>query len=171
MQSVAETWAAFAARVVPKEADEIQIQEMRRAFYAGSYSMLMNVREGISEDTPEEEGVEQLVALQDECEAFFTTIIGTPRERAYTFPNAPAAPSVTSAITPPDIAHTIPDVDGIKSILNDLGGVVGRALPDGWGFVLLLFTYGEGGSLFYISSANREDVIATMKEFIRKQVS
>lgn len=46
-------------------------------------------------------------------------------------------------------------------------------MPDGWGFTLLMFNYGVGeklgDGLFYLSSANREDMIATMREFIAKE--
>lgn len=57
----------------------------------------------------------------------------------------------------------------IKALLNDLGGMLGAQMPEGWGFTLLLFTYGEDGSLFYISSANRQDMLNTMAEFIGKK--
>jgi hypothetical protein len=36
-------------------------------------------------------------------------------------------------------------------------------------FSLMIFSYGEQGSLFYISSAQRDDMIKTMREFIQKQ--
>jgi hypothetical protein len=42
-----------------------------------------------------------------------------------------------------------------------------EAVP-GYGFALLIFQYGEGGNMFYTSSAQRDDVIAAMKEFIEK---
>lgn len=56
----------------------------------------------------------------------------------------------------------------MKTTLNNLGGVIGGALPEGWGFTLLLFRYGEGGDLFYISSAQRADVLQMMREFLEK---
>jgi len=52
--------------------------------------------------------------------------------------------------------------------LNKLGGVVGNALPEGWGFTLLLFSYGPDGQLFYISSAQRADVLNMMREFLQR---
>lgn len=41
-------------------------------------------------------------------------------------------------------------------------------LPDGMGFALLLFDFGPNGALFYISNAQRADMLNTMKEFIAK---
>lgn len=55
----------------------------------------------------------------------------------------------------------------IEQIIRRLGKLIGKQLPEGWGF-LMLFTYGKDGSLFYRSSAQREDVINVMKEFIRR---
>ena len=42
-------------------------------------------------------------------------------------------------------------------------------LPAGMGFTLLMFDYGDGGNMFYTSTAKREDMIKAMKEFISKQ--
>jgi hypothetical protein len=68
----------------------------------------------------------------------------------------------------PDMNYTTADAAEIRPLLQKLGGHIGSALPEGWGFNLLLFTYGEGGSLFYISSAERQDVIALMREYIQR---
>jgi hypothetical protein len=76
----------------------------------------------------------------------------------------------TDAKVSPTAEHnyTTSDAVTMRPILQRLGGVVGEALPEGWGFNLLLFTYGKGGSLFYISSAERGDVMAVMREFIQR---
>ena len=71
--------------------------------------------------------------------------------------------------TPPDINYTIPDPHGIQPILKAIAADIHERLPLGFGFTLLLFEYGEGGGLFYISSAERSDMIAAMKEFIQRQ--
>lgn len=57
----------------------------------------------------------------------------------------------------------------LKELLRNAGQQIKKDLPKDVGFTLLLFDYGEGGSLFYLSSATREDMVATMKEFIAKQ--
>lgn len=56
----------------------------------------------------------------------------------------------------------------VESCLKDIGNKLRSMMPEGYGFTLLIFTYGEGGSMFYTSSADRQDVIAAMREFIAK---
>lgn len=56
----------------------------------------------------------------------------------------------------------------IEKILKKIGHKIGDLLPQGWGFTLLIFNFGEKGNLFYISNAKREDMIKTMQEFIDK---
>lgn len=41
-------------------------------------------------------------------------------------------------------------------------------LPKGMGFVLLMFDFGDKGNMFYISDAQRDDVLKSMQEFIDK---
>jgi hypothetical protein len=58
----------------------------------------------------------------------------------------------------------------IEGLLKEIGSLIDGALhkfPD-YGFTLMLFTYGEGGELFYISSAQRKDMIRAMQEFQQK---
>lgn len=57
----------------------------------------------------------------------------------------------------------------VEGILNDIGQKLGEKMPAGFGFNLLIFSFGENGSMFYISNAQRPDMIAAMKEFIGKQ--
>lgn len=57
----------------------------------------------------------------------------------------------------------------IKNILMDMARILGREVPSGWGFTLFLFSFGPGGHLFYISSANREDMISTINEWLAHQ--
>jgi hypothetical protein len=46
--------------------------------------------------------------------------------------------------------------------------VIGKAikgfLPEGYGFTLILYSYGEGGVMTYISSGQREDCIKMLRE-------
>lgn len=37
---------------------------------------------------------------------------------------------------------------------------------EGFGFCLLVFDFGEGGNMNYMSNANREDMVTAMKECI-----
>jgi hypothetical protein len=57
----------------------------------------------------------------------------------------------------------------VQRLLRTIGGNIDEDLPDGWGFTLFLYNYGEGGALFYISSAERATMIETVKEWLAKQ--
>lgn len=57
----------------------------------------------------------------------------------------------------------------IKQVLRDIAVRIKNMLPKEWGFTLFLFSYGEDRSLFYISSARREDMISSVKEWLAKQ--
>lgn len=56
----------------------------------------------------------------------------------------------------------------IQTLLRQIAEKIGEQMPDGWGFTLLMFSYGQAGNLFYISSAQRQDIMNTMREFIQK---
>lgn len=51
-----------------------------------------------------------------------------------------------------------------------LADVISEALHAGTGFALLIFDFGEGGNLSYISNAQREDMLRAMREFIDKHM-
>jgi len=59
--------------------------------------------------------------------------------------------------------------DKVKVQLNDIAKKIGGALDKGWGFLLMLFEYGPKGSMFYISSAERESCMDMAQEWINKQ--
>lgn len=46
------------------------------------------------------------------------------------------------------------------------GKMIGDVLPEGVGFVFLLFDFGEGGNMAYMSNAVRQDMIATLRELV-----
>ena len=56
----------------------------------------------------------------------------------------------------------------IEVQLKEIGHLIGDRLPAGWGFNLMIFDFGKKGSMFYISNAQRGDVIRLMREFIKK---
>ena len=68
--------------------------------------------------------------------------------------------------------YQIKDVE-IEAILKKLGKLIGKEMPTGWGFTLLMFDFNKqkDESLFYISNGNRQDVLKTMLEFISKETS
>lgn len=56
----------------------------------------------------------------------------------------------------------------IEELLRLIGRKLKNQMPSGYGFSLLIFGFSPGNELFYISSAQREDMIRTMQEFIAK---
>ena len=56
----------------------------------------------------------------------------------------------------------------IETLLRRLGNEIKEVCPPGWGFSLLIFEF-QGSSMFYLSRADRGDVVKAMKEFIAKQ--
>lgn len=68
---------------------------------------------------------------------------------------------------PPDYQVRNEEVEATLKLL-------GEHMPEGFGFTLLLFDTADRpdaapGSIFYISSADRGDMIVALKEFIKKQ--
>ena len=57
----------------------------------------------------------------------------------------------------------------IEELMKRIADTIADRMPPGWGFNLMLFEYGDGGSLFYISRAQRQDIIKVMQEFIARQ--
>jgi hypothetical protein len=57
-----------------------------------------------------------------------------------------------------------------KDYLRGVADAVKAKLPDSYGFILLAFPFNNEGEnrLVYISTAERTDAIATMKEFLLK---
>ena len=55
----------------------------------------------------------------------------------------------------------------IQAQVKHFGDEIKKQMPDGWGFVLMMFDY-NSDSLFYISSADRGGSIDIVKEWIQK---
>jgi len=159
LETVAESWATYQTHVLPREASPVQIEETRRAFYAGVYFCLMNLAYNIGDaSTDEEQGIVELEKLKAECEVFAANA-------GQSLPHAePPPPAV---VEPPN--YQTDDDAAVRPIAKDLGRLIAEQLPDGWGFTLLLFSFGPGGSLSYLSNADRSDMLQMMKEFIRRQ--
>jgi hypothetical protein len=58
----------------------------------------------------------------------------------------------------------------VEEKLREIGRGLKESMPTGFGFALLIFSYegGKTGSMFYMSSAERDSMIAAMREFIQK---
>lgn len=56
----------------------------------------------------------------------------------------------------------------VEQKLKEIGNLLRDVMPVGWGFIFLITSYGEDGSMFYMSSVERQDAINTLREFIQK---
>lgn len=51
---------------------------------------------------------------------------------------------------------------------RQLAEALNETMPEGWGFTLILFSYGEDGFSTYISTAQRADMVASLRELCDK---
>lgn len=65
--------------------------------------------------------------------------------------------------------HSAPIRPEVREQMNDVARAIDGALPAGKGFVLLVFDFGDGGFMNYISNSERADMVRAMKEFIAKE--
>jgi hypothetical protein len=143
-------------KVIPETAPEIQIEETRRAFYAGAYYLLTSVAKlGGDTEAEEEAGVQQLQALKDECEVFAANLTNA------------APPMDTSTIEDRRVNYHMTMAAKFQPILRDYARAIKETLPEGWGFNLMLFEF-KGGTMFYISNADRSDVMSQMRDFLKR---
>lgn len=58
----------------------------------------------------------------------------------------------------------------VKGKMQLIAKKVKEELPEGYGFIVLAFPFGENkdNEMMYVSNANRDDVITAMSEFIYK---
>ena len=59
----------------------------------------------------------------------------------------------------------------LKTVMNDIAHILDRVIKESkenQGFALFIFDFGTNGRINYISNAQREDMLATLKEFIAK---
>jgi hypothetical protein len=59
-----------------------------------------------------------------------------------------------------------PIPEKIRGTANALAQSLANALPKGVGFALFLFDLGPGGTMSYISNANRADMIEAIRELL-----
>ena len=58
----------------------------------------------------------------------------------------------------------------VKGKMQRIARKVDEELPNGYGFVVLTFNFGEGidNEMMYVSNDNRQDIVKAMKEWIEK---
>lgn len=52
----------------------------------------------------------------------------------------------------------------LEALSRSIAEALTEALPEGLGFALLVFDFGEGGNLAWISNARREDMVRALRE-------
>lgn len=50
----------------------------------------------------------------------------------------------------------------------EIGQLIAGALPEGWGFVMVLASHGDAGSMTYFSNIERTHVVAMLRELADK---
>ena len=46
----------------------------------------------------------------------------------------------------------------------EIGRIIGDQMPKGWGFALLVFSFGEDGFMNWISNTRRADMVKALRE-------
>lgn len=69
LDSVARMWASF-SEVIPPDAPDVQRVEMRRAFYAGVWGLMCEVKRVGTDEVSEDAGVAYFESIVAECQAF-----------------------------------------------------------------------------------------------------
>lgn len=64
--TLGEAWESFAEAVMPPDVPDIQIQEMRRAFYAGVWFLLGHLSD-VADDFSEQDGATRIEEIHQEC--------------------------------------------------------------------------------------------------------
>jgi hypothetical protein len=62
---------------------------------------------------------------------------------------------------PKEIRRLWPEVERSA---QEVAGSIGQAIPAGFGFALLIFSFGERGYLTHVSNCNREDLVKCLRE-------
>lgn len=163
-------WEVIARMLFPKGASEIQYLEMRRAFYIG-FTECFKIMSDVSDRMSEEEASKVLARLHNEVNSFFENEI--PKIKQGFDPAKPGADKTVEAVVDP-VKITRENYHGhepehIRELLKEMGNNIAKGMPTGWGFTLFLFSYGANGNLLYLSSASREDMVKTLREFLEKQ--
>lgn len=65
-----------------------------------------------------------------------------------------------------------PIPDDIRGVMNGIGHMIDEAIEEHadrkMGFMLMVFDFGEGSRMSYISNAERGDILKALQEFIEK---
>lgn len=74
MKTLREIWLSYLERVVPNTAGPVQVEETRRAFYAGAIAILGAAYQLGEETVSVDDGVVALEALYNEAEEYVHSV-------------------------------------------------------------------------------------------------
>jgi hypothetical protein len=74
MKTLEQEWLNYSSRILPKGCSPVQRQETRRAYYAGIWTLLQMVKEIGDDEVSEDQGVQELEKLENECINFMSQI-------------------------------------------------------------------------------------------------
>jgi hypothetical protein len=75
VMTIKEQWESYVRAVMPASVGQVQLQETRRAFYAGAYAMITALTAGVSDEaemTPQDVNV--MESLHRELEQFYSDV-------------------------------------------------------------------------------------------------
>lgn len=74
MGRIEATWESFKNQVIPKEASELQLREMKIAFYAGSFGLFQSMMTMLDPGKePTEQDLDKMAEIYAEMKYFFST--------------------------------------------------------------------------------------------------
>jgi len=73
MNTIQSQWEAFCVLCMPKDAPQIQMQEMKRAFYAGAEGMIRLLH--TTGEASEDGGVMMIEGWHEECRQFALQVV------------------------------------------------------------------------------------------------
>ena len=161
VETIADAFGIYRRRVMPPDAGPVQVHETERAFFAAAFWMLMFMQHGIgSPEMSEDRAVSVLERMRSEAEAYLRQQANTPEP------------------TPPPVEQGSYNVRStqVEAMLRAMGREWKERMPPGWGFTVLMFSYGktglpgegEEGAVFYLSTADRADMVKVMADFIKR---
>ena len=195
--SIAAAWASYERTVIPTQAGMLHREESRLAFYAGAATLFYSIMKSLDAgDEPTEADLARMDAIRAEIDGFAAAFDAEVAKRRQPPPpgehrlgDAPIEAEYTAKMTA--VAQTLDELfngqvggegreTGFVLMVFKVGGegretgfvlMVFKVGGEGreTGFVLMVFKFGDEGRCNYISNgADRDDVVALMKEMIAR---
>lgn len=61
-----------------------------------------------------------------------------------------------------------PDLASMEAKAREVGLLIGPVMPEGAGFCLFVFSFGDGGWMTHVSNADRADLVKAMREWLER---